>query len=98
MGNHKVLWIVGVLVCLSAGIAWAQVSTGTISGTVKDESRAVLPRAQVVVLNEDTGVSRTLVTDATGRYSALSLSLGNYRVTATLQGFQTEVRTGIVLT
>src|SRR5581483_5684355 len=47
---------------------------------------------------EDTGVSRTLATDSAGRYTAPSLSLGSYRVTATLQGFQTEARTGISLT
>src|ERR1019366_4120647 len=86
------------LVFLFAGIALAQVTTGTISGTVKDSSGAVLPGAQVVVLNDETGISRTVVTDTSGRYSALSLSLGNYRVTATHEGFQTEVRRGIVLT
>ena len=93
------VWGIGVLcVFLFAGIARAQVSTGTISGTVKDSSGAVLPGAHVVVLNEDTGISRTLDADENGHYSALSLSPGNYRVTVTRDGFQTEVRTGIVLT
>src|SRR6202162_6309992 len=98
MKKHQVLRIVVLLVFLSGGITWAQVTTGTISGTVKDSSGAVLPGTKVVVLNEETGISRTVATDATGRYSALSLSLGNYRVTGTLAGFQTEVRSGIVLT
>ena len=98
MKKHKVLWIVGLLVFLSGGITLAQVTTGTISGTVKDSTGAVLPGAKVVVLNEETGISRTAESDASGHYSVLSLSLGNYRVTATHEGFQTEVRTGIVLT
>lgn len=98
MAKHRV-WGVGLLcVLLFAGIARAQVSTGTISGTVKDSSGAVLPGAKVVLLNEGTGMSRTVDADENGHYSALSLSLGNYRVTITHDGFQTEVRTGIVLT
>src|ERR1700688_1852323 len=87
-----------LLISLSAGIGFAQEVTGTISGTVKDSSGAVIPRAQVQVLNQDTGIARAVQTDVTGRYSALLLALGNYRVTATAQGFQTEVRSGIVLT
>src|SRR5713226_976631 len=88
----------GLLVSLSAAIAFAQTVTGAISGTVKDSTGAVLPNAQVEVLNQDTGIARTVQSDAAGRYSALLLPLGNYKVTATVQGFQTEVRSGIVLT
>src|SRR5579862_4942685 len=98
MGKHK-LWGLGVLCfLLLAGIARAQVSTGTISGTVKDSSESVLPGAHVVILNEGTGISRTVDADENGHYSALSLPLGSYRVTVTHDGFETEVRTGIVLT
>jgi hypothetical protein len=92
--------VCALLVCafLFGAVAWGQVSTGTISGIVTDSSGAVLPDAKVVVLNEDTGVSRTIEADSNGHYSALSLSLGNYRVTGSRDGFQTVVRTGIVLT
>ena len=87
-----------LLISLSAAMAFAQTVTGTISGTVKDSSGAVLAGAQVEVLNQDTGVARAVQTDTAGRYSALLLPLGNYQVTATSQGFQKEVRSGIVLT
>jgi hypothetical protein len=87
-----------VLLSLAVGTIPGQTTTGTITGTVKDGSGAVVPGTQVVVLNEDTGLSRTLEADASGRYSALSLNLGSYRVTASHEGFQTQVRTGIVLT
>ena len=76
----------------------AQVTTGTVSGTVADSTGAVLPGANIVILNEDTGISRTVESDAGGRYSATSLSLGNYRITGSLAGFQTEVHSGILLT
>ena len=51
-------------------LAMAQVTTGTISGTVSDASGAVLPGAKIVIQNEDTGISRTAQSDAAGRYSA----------------------------
>ncbi|HEY7680029.1 MAG TPA: carboxypeptidase-like regulatory domain-containing protein, partial [Terriglobia bacterium] len=76
----------------------AQQTMGTISGTVSDSSAAVLPGANVVVLNEETGISRTVTTNEAGRYVAPALGLGQYKVTASLEGFQTSVRSGIVLT
>src|SRR6266481_1235906 len=98
MQKQTMAWIAVLFVFLSGGTISAQTTTGTISGTVKDGTGAVLSGAQVVILNEDTGISRTVQSDAAGRYSASSLSLGRYRVTATKEGFQTEVRSGIVLT
>ncbi len=86
------------LVLLAGMASRAQVTTGTISGTVVDNTGAVLPGVTIVILNEDTGVSRTAVADAGGRYTAPSLTLGSYRLTASLQGFQTAIRTGILLT
>jgi hypothetical protein len=66
MKNRSGSKIIVLLVFLSAGIAWAQVTTGTVSGTVKDTTGAVLPGTQVVVLSIETGSSRTVETDATG--------------------------------
>src|SRR5581483_12370517 len=86
------------IICLSAASAFAQTVTGSISGTVKDSSGGVLAGAQIDVLNEDTGIARTVQSDAAGRYAALLLPLGNYKLTAKAQGLQTEVRSGIVLT
>src|SRR6266853_2497369 len=83
---------------LFAAMVFAQTVTGTISGTVRDSSGLALPAAQVEVLNQDTGLARTVESDAAGRYSALLLPLGSYKVTAKLQGFQAEARDGIVLT
>src|SRR5438093_849502 len=90
------LALLGFALC--AQLALAQVNTATISGTVHDSSGAVLPGANVAIQNQDTGISRTVTTNETGRYSAPALGLGNYRVTAQLQGFQSQVRSGIALT
>src|SRR5690242_14096539 len=77
---------------------YAQVTTATISGTVSDTSGAVHPGAKLEILNEDTGFTRTVQTDAAGRYTAPSLGLGKYQVTSSLEGFQTQVHKGIELT
>ena len=46
--------------------AFAQITSATISGTVKDQTNAVLPGVDVVVKNVSTGLTRTGVTDALG--------------------------------
>lgn len=69
--------------------------TGTISGTVTDQTGAVIPGVTVVALNQDTGVSQSVVSDNRGFYSFSALPVGNYTVTATQQGFETFKQTGI---
>ena len=77
--------LLSVLMILFAAQAIGQTVTGTISGTVKDSSGLVLPAAKVEVVNQDTGSARTIQSDTAGRYSALLLPLGSYKVTAKLQ-------------
>jgi Carboxypeptidase regulatory-like domain/TonB dependent receptor/TonB-dependent Receptor Plug Domain len=83
---------------LCAPLALAQVNSATISGTVRDASGAVLPGVSVAIQNQDTGISRTVITNETGRYTAPALGLGSYQVTAQLQGFQSQVHSGLALT
>ncbi len=77
--------------------ARAQATTGTISGTATDESKAVLPGVTVVVRNTETGASRTLVTDERGGFRALNLPPGIYSVAAELQGFTPARRENLTL-
>ncbi len=63
--------------------------TGTISGTVTDQSGAVIPEVTVVALNQDSGVRQSVVTDSRGFFSFSALDVGRYSITATRQGFQT---------
>ena len=69
-----------------------------ISGVVADGQGGVLPGVTVTVRNVETGITRTLVTGANGRYEAINLPVGRYDVEATLEQFKTTVRQGIVLT
>jgi hypothetical protein len=77
--------------------ARAQATTGTISGVVTDESKAVLPGVTVVVSNTETGATRTLVTDERGGFRALNLQPGVYSVGAELQGFTPAKRENLTL-
>src|SRR5688572_6646310 len=89
--------LLGVLSVLLATTAWAQLSTAQLSGRVTDESGAVLPGVTVTVTQTDTGLTRNVVTDATGSYVLPNLPTGPYRLEAMLQGFRTYAQTGIVL-
>src|ERR1700740_3028266 len=97
MKMRMLVWL-GLFVAFFASTSFGQITTGTISGTVKDASGAVLPGAAVVVVNEETGSSRTVQSNAAGYYVAPSLNPGRYQITASLPGFQKLVRNGIELT
>src|SRR5881296_1939681 len=79
-------------------LAGAQITTGTISGTVSDSTGAVVPGVNVTLKSVEKGISRTVSTDEGGRYRAPELALGSYDVTAGADGFQTVIRSGITLT
>ena len=68
--------------------AWAQQFTGTLRGTVQDATHALLPGAQVSVIEIATNDSREIVTDAQGRWVLPNLKPGTYRVVVTLDGFK----------
>jgi len=76
---------------------WAQLYTGTVTGLVTDPSGAVVPGAQVHLVDELKGFVYTATTDATGSYLFRSVPPGNYRVEVQATGFKTETRGGIVL-
>jgi len=97
----------GALVCsvtlfvLSTGFlvgVRAQTSTvGSISGTLRDPTGAVIPKTQVLIEEMRTGFSRALVADDSGFYSAPSLPVGLYSVSAASQGFKKVTHSGIEL-
>src|SRR6266404_8868273 len=98
MVNSKSVVSSVFLLILFASFVFAQLDTGTISGTLADQSGAALPGASVAIKNVDTGIVRRLVSNEAGRYEAVALPVGTYEVTASLVGFQTFVRGGIGLT
>ncbi|MBY0506939.1 MAG: TonB-dependent receptor [Bryobacteraceae bacterium] len=82
--------------CLSFG-AWAQTSTGTITGTVSDSTGAAVPAAKVIITNTGTNRKVELVTNTEGNYTAPLLSPGAYTVGVSATGFKSFEQTGIQL-
>ncbi len=75
----------------------AQVVGGTIAGTVTDSTGAVVPGAQVLVHNENTGTERRLTADAAGEFAAPSIPVGTYTVSVEAAGFGALRQTGVGL-
>jgi hypothetical protein len=71
-----------------SGVARAQNDVGSIVGFVTDQTGAVIPGAQVTVVNEGTGEKRTATTDAAGHYALPNLQPAVYTLMATAKGFQ----------
>ncbi len=80
----------------SAAACFAQVSA-SISGTVTDQSGAVVSGATVSAKDVDTSASRTATTDSRGNYEFVSLPLGPYEVRGSKSGFIDVLHTGIHL-
>ncbi|HEX5229449.1 MAG TPA: carboxypeptidase regulatory-like domain-containing protein [Bryobacteraceae bacterium] len=86
------LGVLAVTTCL-----YGQAATASISGRVMDASGAVITDAAVTIKNIGTTFVQTVNTDTQGRYSAPDLPIGTYQVQTTKTGFQTAVRSNIVL-
>ena len=96
--KHVIILLVFALLVsvFGSAAAWAQ-ATAQISGTVKDQSGAVLPGVEITATQTQTGVARNTVTNETGSYVLPSLPTGPYRMEAALPGFRTYVQNGIEL-
>ena len=95
--RRSCIFLALVLASFSAS-AWPQTQLATVFGTVADPSGAVIPKAQVTIVNQSTGLKRETPTDLTGQYRIAGLPTGNYSVRVEKAGFQTQVREGITLT
>jgi len=93
--TSKSLLAVFALFALSLPV-YAQAPTGTITGSVTDESGAAIANVSVTVTDKGTGAARTAITSASGLYSTPALPVGDYEVRAVLEGFRTVVREATV--
>jgi hypothetical protein len=102
MERYRIITIVVLAVVAIGGwasaTALAQSSNATVSGTVSDTARALIPGVSITATNTETGVVSTSITNESGTYNISGLLPGVYTVTAELPGFQkqtfTEVRLG----
>ena len=87
--------LVVLCVLMMAAGALAQSDRGTITGTVADQTNAVIPGASVVATNADTSARFETISTETGNYTLAQLPAGVYQITAELPGFKRYVRQGI---
>src|SRR5215213_6994849 len=96
--NRRSFFISLMFVLLVAPATYGQTVTGTLRGTVSDSKGAVVPGAEVVIRNMETGQERTLKTESEGLYVAPFLPLGRYSVTASGPGFSKVAQENIEVT
>ncbi len=97
---RKLRFVAAILACLvlfRPAFLNAQYTNGNIGGTVSDPSGAMIPGAEVTITNEATGAKRVVTTNAAGFFTAPSLPVGTYTVSATAKGFKTAENRGLDL-
>jgi hypothetical protein len=72
-------------------------TTATITGSVLDTSGAVIPNAQVTLINEASNDTRVIVSNGDGNFVFPSLIPGNYTISVELKGFKTAKQVGVVV-
>lgn len=92
----RLFMALGVLFILSPA-SLAQIVSGSIVGTVQDETGAVLPDVAITITNVGTQLTRTTVTDGAGNYVVAQLPPGTYMVTAKRSGFKSVTSSNVML-
>ena len=87
----RALLSLGILIGFGVGSTWAQITQGSISISVTDPSGAVITAADVVLQDLATNVTRSATTGSAGSYTFVGLPTGNYKLTITKPGFETQV-------
>src|SRR5262249_43869582 len=85
------------LIALGTCLTFAQTSTATILGSVKDASGALVPGVSITIKHTESGLTRAVVSGERGGYNVPLLPVGAYEITTTMPGFKQAVRSGINL-
>ncbi len=94
---ERVLLILLMLFGWTVAGAMAQADAGSITGFVQDQTGAVIPNAQVTLINTDTGLTLKAQSDASGSYVFSPVKIGHYKVSASAAGFSSTTQEGIEL-
>ena len=79
---------------LALTICRAQIITSSVTGFVTDATGSAVPAATVALKQDETGFTRSVITDALGGYSVVGIPAGPYTVTVSKPGFQTVSKVG----
>ena len=96
--GHRPFVLAAALAALFSVGAWSQTQLATVSGIITDPSNAVVPGVSVTIVNQGTGLKRSVLTDPVGEYRFAGLPTGPYSLRIEKPGFQSQVREGIELT
>jgi len=97
-GRSLLLALASLVVLLaSAAPVRAQVDAGSVLGTVSDASGGAVRSATVTITNEGTSASLSTTTSSDGAYKFTPVRIGSYKLTASLQGFQTVTQKGVTV-
>lgn len=96
-GRRFVIALVALLACAVPTFLRAQVDTGTLLGTVKDQSGGVIPGATVTIINTETNYSLSKKTGPDGGYVFTPIKIGTYSVNAEAPGFQKTTQVAITV-
>jgi hypothetical protein len=86
-----------VLAMAISTLAWTQLYTGSVTGVVSDPSGAIIPNAQVRLVDEEKGFSFSTTSDVSGRYLFRQVAPGTYKISVEGQGFRSETQSGVKL-
>src|SRR5579864_1634352 len=92
--RNLLLLTAALLACLSTASA---ATTGSVAGTITDQTNAVIPAAKVTVTNLAQGIQHQTVADTKGAFTFPSLPVGQYSLHVEAQGFKPQNRTGLMV-
>src|SRR5438067_1559133 len=90
--------VTAIFIALWSSSLFGQALSGTVVGTVTDQTGAAVAEATVIVTNEGTGLARNTNTNAQGQFRADSFPTGSLRISVERPGFVKVVRSGLRLT
>src|SRR5580700_4630869 len=96
--SHVIRILLSFVILTIPDAARAQVTGASLSGTIRDDSGAIIPNARVSMKNVATGVVTAANADGQGFYATPNLLPGTYEVSVSADGFTTQVQGGLVLT
>src|SRR5271155_1320992 len=94
--GYVTLIILCVLLVPSQSL-FGQVDEGAITGTIQDQTGAVVANAKVTLLNKDVGLTLESTTDSAGGYSFSPVRIGSYKISATSPGFSTTAQDNLTV-
>ena len=95
--SMAVIMLVAIVLASAGGLRAQAEGSGTITGTVRDNSGAVVPGADLAVANEATGLRRTGISGEQGAFTFAALPVGLYNLSVEMPGFKKAVVEGIQL-